>query len=564
MKKRFLIKNEIIHIRYVLLNTILCIAFMIYPLKTFSNISWYISFPLIFIMFFTMWEFFSYILLNLEITFSKEIKNYKRNQEKLNNYPTIAFILPSYQEPFEVAKMTFDSAYNLKYKGKKEIIVVDNSKNTATLDFINWKNYVNSYNSKSDNIKVKFIYNRNQDGLKPGNLDLAQKHIKDAEFVIFLDIDSTFPYNEKILENSLIEFKKDKSLGWVQFLTKSTNHHFNNCSQAIGIYQNLLRITCFFRSLGGFTLFYGHNAIWKKNCLLKLGPWLEKHKGQIMVTEDILKTIIAYNKGYYGKSIPIETGEWIPNSLNALASMWQRWTYGTCQIIGKYLFKIIKTKKMTFFEKYDLLHSIMLYWGYAVTYPLAIIYQFLLPPTTSFVFILISCILPQVFSGIAVYKHHIRYQPYSFTKKIINFYASSFIISGYITIVQLKGTFNYLFNIPQGWKVTAKGVENDEKWLSVLKKHRLFLVSAILLLISAIVSWQIHYDNDLSQLINYFPMLFISTNLLLCIVIYGKSGRIKENSIHNSTIDAINLRKNSVGELFNKRIKTIDEVKIED
>jgi cellulose synthase/poly-beta-1,6-N-acetylglucosamine synthase-like glycosyltransferase len=536
--KRLLIENDIIHYRYVILNALLCFVFITITIKSMSSYSAHVQIPLILLLFFTTWEFFSYVLLNIEMAFSSSITRYK-STGNITKYPTIAIIIPSYNEPFEVAKMTFDSAVNMKYKGYKEIIVVDNSTQTNKYDFLAWKNYVDSFGDNYSNIKARFIFNDSKKGLKPGNLDIGQEYIEEAEYVIFLDVDSTFPHNENIIDKSILEFNKDKSLGWIQFLTKSTNHNFNKCSRSIGIFQNLLRLTCYFRSLGGFTLFYGHNAIWKKSCLLRLGPWLEFHRGQIMVTEDILKSILAYKEGYYGKSIPIETGEWVPNSLRALECMWQRWTYGTCQIIGKYFFLILKSKQMTFLEKYDLLHSIFLYWAYAITYPLAILYQLLLPPETSWVFILIFCILPQVFSGITIYKHNIKYQNNSSLQKLINFYVGTFIISGFVIIVQLKGTYNYLLNKPQGWKVTAKGIENSESIISMFKKYSLYIAFSLLMLLSSFISWYINFGNQWVKLINYFPVIFISINLLLSIFIYGKSGRIKENCINEATIDYI-------------------------
>jgi cellulose synthase/poly-beta-1,6-N-acetylglucosamine synthase-like glycosyltransferase len=487
-----------------------------------------------------MWGSFSNILLNLKLTFSNAISKYDEDQDLLKKYPTIAFILPSYHEPFEVAKMTFDSAYNIKYQGKKEIIIVDNSKDTSSKDFKDWKAYVESFIYSSSSISVKFIYNNEQEGLKPGNLDLAQQYIEDSEYVIFLDIDSSLPYDEKMIEKSIAEFTKDESLGWIQYITKSTNHHFNNCSQAIGVFQNLSRITCFFRSQGGFTLFYGHNAIWRKSCLQKLGPWLEEHRGQIMVTEDILKTIIAYNIGYHGKSIPVYTGEWVPSSLRALENMWQRWTYGTYQVIEKYFSKILKSKQMTIPEKYDLFHFVMIYWGSAIMYPMVILFQFLLPPETSWVFVLILCIIPQAFGGITIYRHYIKDQPVNFFKKLFHLYTGSFVISGFVIIVQLKGTFNYLLNVPQGWKVTAKGIENSENWISIIRKYKLYLAFSILLFASSIICWQINFGNEIAKLVYYFPVIFISINLFLSILIFGKSGRIKENLIHTSTIDFFN------------------------
>ncbi len=545
-KQRELAPKGVITYSYVLLTAILTVAFMILPIISLKEEPLYISIPVCALTFFTTWEFLSYVLLYIVITIKPKASSEKTVlDQNLAEYPFISFVIPSFHEPFDVAKLTLDSALEINYPGVKEIIVVDNSTNVdSSIDFIKWRDYVVEMGEKTDwNVSVRFIHNDDTAGLKPGNLDLAQSYLSnDSEYVVFLDIDSTLPCDSNLLQRSIAEFGADNTLGWVQFLTKSTNNSFNKASEAIGVYQNLLRITCHFRSFGGFTLFYGHNAIWKRECLEKLGPWLEKHRGQIMVTEDILKSIIAYNSGYYGKSIGIETGEWVPNSLGALESMWQRWTYGTCQIIGKYFFPILKTKRMTFLEKYDLLHSILLYWGYAITYPLAILYQFLLPPDVSWVFIIISCMLPQIFSGISVYKHYLSSQHKSITEKVRDFYTGAIMISSFVTVVQLKGTYNYLLNVDQGWKVTEKRVKGSKSFWYITKRYILYLVFGFGMLGSSVISWAYNFDMEPIKLLNYAPMLIISFNLILSIVFFGNASRKVSNSVEGSTIDFVNGR----------------------
>jgi len=540
-KKRALIQNDIIHYKYVLLTTLTYIAYISYLIIVLTTIfPICISLPLAIFMILPMWQMISFMILNIEIVFSKEITEYNCDCEISEDYPDVAFVIPSYQEPFEVAKMTFDSVYNMRYKGRKEIIVVDNSKDKSALDYRKWEEYVTSFRSNAKEIVVKFVYNNKAGGLKPGNLDLAEEHIEDSEYVVFLDVDSTFPYDEKVIEESISEFRKDRSLGWIQYLTKSTNHHFNECSQAIGIFQNLLRITCFFRSLGGFVLFYGHNAMWKRSCLTQLGPWLERHRGQVIVTEDFLKCTLAYSKGYYGKSIPVETGEWVPSSLKALESMWQRWTYGTCQVMGKYFYKLIETKRMTLLEKYDFLHSVLLYLAHALSLPLAILYIILLPPTVLWKFVAVLCILPPVLGGIAIYRHHIKYLPSNVFGHLSHFYASTFMISPFVTCAQLKGIVSYLLRIPQGWKVTTKGPENADDYLTIFRQYNLYLALAAVMVFCSMFSWYVNFGTDVTGLVYYIPTIFMSVNLFLTIIIYGKSGRIQQNSIHASTIDSIN------------------------
>jgi hypothetical protein len=201
---------------------------------------------------------------------------------------------------------------------------------------------------------------------------------------------------------------------------------------------------------------------------------------------------------------------------------------------------MLKTKQMTFLEKYDLFHSIAWIGVIAFSYPIAALYLYLLPPETSCIFITFLFLIPQLFNAIVIYKHSIKKQQISLFKKIINCYSGSFIISSFVTVVQLKATYNYLLNIPQGWKVTQKGFENSDNWLSIIKNNKLYLVISILFFASSIISWELTFGSEWIKLIYYLPQMFISINLFLSIILFGKSGRFNDNSTYYCTIDAIN------------------------
>ena len=323
-------------------------------------------------------------------------------------YPTVAFIIPSYREPFEVAKMTFDSAVNTSYKGRKEIIVVDNSKDVTTSDFIRLKNYVEEFNAShpAANIDATFVYNHRQDTLKPGNLDLAEQYIKEGEYVIILDVDSTLPVGENLLEKAVTEFILDSKLGFIQFRMKATNHHFNNLTQSVAASQDLHRLRLTSRSYGGYKIFEGHNGIWRRTLLNRIGAWTTYYKGNIMITEDAMKSAQVYAKGYYGKSLNIKTGEWVPNSLNALESMWMRWTYGTSQVLFK-CFREIYSKKVSLVEKFDVSHHILHHFACGFIFPIAIILQLVAPGLLTNVFIIFMYIIPQLVGAATMYSDSI-------------------------------------------------------------------------------------------------------------------------------------------------------------
>lgn len=458
-------------------------------------------------------------------------------------YPPITFIIPSYHEPFNVAKMTIDSVVYAPYRGRKEIIVVDNSKNTTSSDFIMLKNYIGDLASENPelNITAKFIYNNRRDTLKPGNLDLAEKFIDEGEFVVILDVDSTIPVTGNLLEKAVIEFIVDAKLGFLQFSMKATNHHFNNLTQSVAASQDLHRLRLTSRSYGGYKIFEGHNGMWRKTVLDKVGAWTDYYRGNIMITEDILKSSQVYSFGFYGKSLNIKTGEWVPSSLNALESMWMRWTYGTSQVLFKY-FKEIYSKQISLIEKFDVSYHVLHHFAHGFIFPMAILLELFMPGPITTVFIFAVYILPQLVGAAAIYFQSVRKLDIPFAQKLRHVYGGFFLVDTFIMSTQLRSSVNFLLGVPQGWKVTEKGIENTVKWKHLLlNKSFHILLSGIAIAVCGI-SWLIHYDLAPSAFIHFLLLAFMSVNLLLSVVIFGKEGRKGHNDVASAVIDNGTLR----------------------
>jgi cellulose synthase/poly-beta-1,6-N-acetylglucosamine synthase-like glycosyltransferase len=231
-------------------------------------------------------------------------------EPKYTELPDLAFIIAAFNEPYDVAKMTFDCAYRASYTGAREIIVVDNTKDIGRDDFQMWKLYVESHIGQDDRIRVVFRHNTQEGGSKAGNMDLAQRLIDTAEYVVFLDIDSSLPLDSKFLDAAVRKFETDAKLGILQFHSVPTNGHFNRLSRAVAVAQLGHRTRELIRSHGGFATFYGHNAMWRRSLLELNGSWLEHYRGNLMVTEDLLKTLAVHTKGFKSEYMNVPTGEW--------------------------------------------------------------------------------------------------------------------------------------------------------------------------------------------------------------------------------------------------------------
>jgi cellulose synthase/poly-beta-1,6-N-acetylglucosamine synthase-like glycosyltransferase len=366
---------------------------------------------------------------------------------------------------------------------------------------------------------------------------LAQQNIKAAQLVVFLDVDSTLPTGGNLLERAVTEFEMDDKLGFLQFRIKATNSSFNSLTQAVAANQNLLKLRHISKGYGGYKIFEGHNAMWRKTVLDEIGVWTDYYRDDVIITEDILMSTHVYSKGYYGKPLNIETGEWVPSSLRALESMWMRWTYGHTQILFKY-FKKIYPNQTSLSEKFEIAYHMLHHLVIVITFLIAYFLQLLVPGLLTNIFLGLFIIIPQLVSALTSFL--ISYNEHgklSFFKLLWHTYAGFFLVDTFIMSTQIKSNIKFMLGIRQGWKVTEKGVESTVAWRSILQEKLFHIVFAFFSLTICAISWSTKYDMSISSIWNHVALLFISLNLLLCIAFFGKQGRKHFNRI-DSVMDS--------------------------
>ena len=142
----------------------------------------YLTFPILFNLFYNMGLCFVYIF----FTADRYKPDFARNRDVL---PDITVLIATRNEPFEVARMTFDCALAMDYpEGRKQLMVIDNSE-TDFPDYKKWRDYVEKSDRKNG-CRCTFLHRDGTDGFKPRNLDIAMQNIQ-TEFVMLLDVDST-------------------------------------------------------------------------------------------------------------------------------------------------------------------------------------------------------------------------------------------------------------------------------------------------------------------------------------------------------------------------------------
>lgn len=432
-----------------------------------------------------------------------------------------AVIIASRNEPFEVAKMTFDSAIALKYPdGKKEIIVVDNS-DVEFHDYKKWSDYVKSYEinggSYVDGIKVRFLHRDGTVGFKPRNLDIALEAVT-ADLILYLDVDSTL--SEDALLRVAPIFLRDTALGFVQLHSIPTNVRGGSAlSLAQGLRNYFLRLESGFYAHLGHSLFYGHNAVWRTKTVREIGSCLEYFRDEVVVTEDLSMSFRARYRGYYGISVWLRSGEWVPESLRETESMWLRWTVGTYQVYAKHFFKPKNMKKMSYEELFGWTQNL----GVLINYGLMPIYVALGLIFNSDLLMLIACIslVPEVIQAF-ITQTKLSLGGMDKRKKIVRCYSAFFILGAFINWVRCVGLFRFISGKKQGWVPTGKCREDELPFSRVLMDRKWLLIYGVFCCTYSFYSFMSISDGFLNGALTILCGLY-GFNCIMSVMIFGNS-----------------------------------------
>lgn len=449
---------------------------------------------------------------------AKKNKNKKLTVSTIDKDRGCSTVITTRNEPFDVCKMTFDSAYDLDYPANlKEIIVVDNS-DLSHSDFKKWQAYVDKKNML-DGIKCKFIHRDGTEGFKPRNLDIAMENVS-FEYVLFLDADSTLPASA--LKVGLPEFTKNPRLGFVSFLIESTNYSTNLVTKVSSIFQNTIRYFNEFVGKNGYCNYQGHNGIWSVKALKATSKWEEYYKDQVMVTEDIAAGFRCHEAKFVSKPVFLKTGEWVPTSLKEFEKMWLRWSFGGMQVMHKYLGNIIKSPNLCFRIKLDMLY--LLFKVVASGFPIFALLLVIFPHNDlGFVAVINFSLVPLFILSAWYYMY--GYIKGSFLSKIGQIYTAMFMLSSFVFWCGIKAEINYYLNKSQCWKPTSKIFEKPDSWGAVLYDNAGKLIFSLFGLILAIVSiFRFFPSNDF---ILYFlcmvPSILLFSNTILCVLVLGRA-----------------------------------------
>lgn len=441
-----------------------------------------------------------------------------------NGDVSMSIIIPSFEEPYAVAKLTFDSAVKAPFSGRKQIIVVDNSSDRTSHDYRLWRSYVENYqyDSPRNNVDALFIHNFEIGKLKPGNIDIALRQAINHEFVLILDVDSTLPSQGNLLDTAVNRFKTEPYLGCLQFLIVATNCLASDFAQIVGRNQDLMRLRMIARGFGGFKIFEGHNGIMRSSALKIAGPWTQYFKNRVIISEDVLKTLDIYEAGYYSSSLNVATGEWVPMSIKSLESMWMRWMYGNSQVFFKSSCKIFSTRLRPL-ELMDLLFHVLQHGVAMMFFCLLIGFQLLVEGNLTNIFVLVLYVLPQMTAAVVSIRQAISRQEGFELRQLALYYKAFFLIDIFIMSTQIRSSIRFLRGLAQSWRVTGKTKELHLDINSYLADNIFhFGLSGCCLLVPFVSIFYLRAFQDINVM-NYAGSMFTAINLFACLLLFKNS-----------------------------------------
>jgi cellulose synthase/poly-beta-1,6-N-acetylglucosamine synthase-like glycosyltransferase len=200
--------------------------------------------------------------------------------------------------------------------------------------------------------KVTVIRRKNRKGFKAGSINNALRNlILDFPYFAVIDSDGVIP--KDFLSRLMPYFRLDESIGFVQ-----GSHRPNPIQKSKFASDLALGIiplwTAYFepRNHHGFVIFLGHGGIIRRDVWEMIRGFPE------VVSEDIAFSTKIAELGYRGYYVrDIISYEDFPETYPQLRKQQEKYVKGGCEYLHKYSPSFLKSKRITWFEKLDVLLS---------------------------------------------------------------------------------------------------------------------------------------------------------------------------------------------------------------
>jgi len=265
--------------------------------------------------------YFSFMFLLLYFQNRKEFFYYPKRKRDYE----LSIVVPCYNEEKDIGG-TIQSLLDIKYKGLKKIIIVDDCSTDGSYDII--KRYARKYS------RVMAVQTPKNKGHAAGAKNYGVKFVK-TELVGFTDADS---YPLKDSAGKMVGFFNDPNVGAVTstVLVKNRNNFIEKLQ---GIEYKVIKFSRkLLEFIGAIYVTPGPLAIYNREIFHKVGGFDEKN-----LTEDIEITWNLQSKGYGIKMcVPSRVYTIAPTKIKNWLKQRNRWNIGGLQTIYKYRKYIIK------------------------------------------------------------------------------------------------------------------------------------------------------------------------------------------------------------------------------
>lgn len=281
--------------------------------------------------------------------------------------PSVDVLIPTYNEPADIVKVTATAALGLDYpKEKLRVFILDDGSTAAKRAGANtseaaWERHF-EFRRLADGLGVEYITREKNAHAKAGNLNHALAHTR-SDLVLVLDCDHV-PTRD-FLKNTVGWFLKDPKVAFVQ-----TPHFFINANP---IEKNLSLFKdapgendMFYRGihpgldLWNSSYFCGSAALLRRSALEEVGGI----SGET-ITEDCETALALHQRGHRSVYIPRPMVCGLsPETFDDLIVQKQRWAQGMAQIL--LLKNPLFGKGLTLYQRLCYFNS-CLYWFFGVS-----------------------------------------------------------------------------------------------------------------------------------------------------------------------------------------------------
>jgi cellulose synthase (UDP-forming) len=253
-----------------------------------------------------------------------------------SNWPSVDVLIPTYNEPFELVKITLAAASNIDYPLKKlNIYLLDDGGTAVRLNSSN-QNIREDAMVRSKQLKafcrelnITYLTRHDNENAKAGNMNQALKHINGD---LLLVLDSDHAPSVDILQKTVGSFVNDKKVFLVQ-----TPHFFINpdpFEKNLSLYHLMpAESDMFYKAIQtgldfwDSSFFCGSAAVLRRSAIDELGGF-----SGLTITEDSETAIKLHSRGWKSHYLmyPLISGLQ-PESFDSFMVQRMRWAQGMVQ-----------------------------------------------------------------------------------------------------------------------------------------------------------------------------------------------------------------------------------------